>query len=341
MSRGKVPTASANASIAKQAAAKSSSIPVQATTELPDQPVNAKDAGPPTTEKALPASQVNEDRRKAAEEQPTPETNKEPPVASTTKPTSTTRAESSAFTPQSSAKKNRKRKKLGVPVAASRLSIEEPLLSEVATPAAAGTDALDPSITAASPATESGQPSLASYCSSFRGKRTKRDKTAPPKKVTKETLPVIAQTDDSAAANQSDVATAPQVQVINGEIVLNESSIVVAGTTPAGSARDTEDLVVVEEEAQIAVVGASYNSFVSRRAPQHWTVEETELFYDALRQVGTDFGTMEAYFNKKRTRKQLKRKFQIESTKNPHLIEHALNPKAMKEIGMSNGCSKY
>jgi transcription factor TFIIIB component B'' len=127
------------------------------------------------------------------------------------------------------------------------------------------------------------------------------------------------------------------VQVITGEIVLNESSLIVAGTTLEGSAlvADTDEFSVVEEEAQLAVVGASYNSFVARRKPQHWTVDETKLFYEALRQVGTDFGTMESYFNKKRTRKQLKRKFQIETTKNPQLIDNALNVECMKEIGTS------
>ena len=118
------------------------------------------------------------------------------------------------------------------------------------------------------------------------------------------------------------------VQIINGEIVLQESSMVVTGNS-----RPEEEFPVIEEEMQLAVVGASYNSFVSRRAPQHWSVEETELFYDALRQVGTDFGTMEAYFGKKRTRKQLKRKYQIESTKNPQLIDLALDPSSFKKVG--------
>ena len=91
---------------------------------------------------------------------------------------------------------------------------------------------------------------------------------------------------------------------------------------------------VVEEEAQhSAVIGASYNSFVSRRAPQHWSVVETKKFYKCLRMVGTDFATMAAFFEN-RTRKQLKRKYQVENTKNPHLIELALSPQARIPLGM-------
>ena len=53
---------------------------------------------------------------------------------------------------------------------------------------------------------------------------------------------------------------------------------------------------VVHEDATPAIVGASYTSFVPRKGPQHWSLEETKRFYEALRQMGTDFCSMEAYF---------------------------------------------
>jgi transcription factor TFIIIB component B'' len=169
------------------------------------------------------------------------------------------------------------------------------------------------------PEDTSGLPSLNSFCSKFRSKRKKKEKTGP-----------ATETPIAAVEEILNVASAgPVVQVINGEIVLQESSMVVSGNS-----RPEEEFPVIEEESHLAVVGASYNSFVSRRAPQHWTVEETSLFYDALRQVGTDFGTMEAYFGQQRTRKQLKRKYQLESTKNPQLIDMALDPSSQKQIGM-------
>lgn len=146
--------------------------------------------------------------------------------------------------------------------------------------------------------------------------------------------------------NKSKSSDGPAVQIRNGEIVLQESSIVVAGfQTAAGAAAaaDAEgELEVVEEEAQLAIVGASYHSFrTGSKKPNRsnqWTVEETQLFYDALRQVGVDFFAMQAYFEhedkkKRRNRKQLKRKYQMELTKNPELIEAALDPTAKQEIG--------
>ena len=295
-------------------------------------------------------AQSEEPNETAAESQPVVQDQivKEPPLAKgevakkqkiaspSSEPSET--AAASALT--ESPKKSRKRRKIGVPVGSTRVAIdasqvdnEPPLLdasaAETTKPAAvpaAAQGIADPG------QVTSGEPTLASFCSKFRVKRTKRDKaTDAADKAKGPAAPVVHDTAEDDAAPEA--VTAPQVQVINGEIVLNEASIIVAGTTPAGNRADTEDYTVVEEEAQLAVVGASYNSFVSRRAPQHWTVDETKLFYDALRQVGTDFGTMEAYFNKTRTRKQLKRKFQIESTKNPHLIDNALNVESIKEIG--------
>jgi Myb DNA-binding like len=137
----------------------------------------------------------------------------------------------------------------------------------------------------------------------------------------------------TVTAPEQPMTGTPVVQIINGEIVLQESSLMVPGARRSVQEVEAE-FNVVEEDAHMAIVGASYNSFVNRRAPQHWSVDETKRFYDALRQLGTDFCSMEAYFDN-RTRKQLKRKYQIESAKNPQLIEMALNPKYHTEIGTS------
>jgi transcription factor TFIIIB component B'' len=118
----------------------------------------------------------------------------------------------------------------------------------------------------------------------------------------------------------------PQVKIVDGEIVLQESSMMVPSARKTVQEVEEEYQQVVEEEGHTTIVGASYNSFVARRKPQHWAVEETKLFYHALRQVGADFVTMEAFY-KNRTRKQLKKKYQTEQVKNPHLIELALDPR--------------
>ena len=99
---------------------------------------------------------------------------------------------------------------------------------------------------------------------------------------------------------------------------------------------------VVEEDAQLAIVQASYTSFLTKgdaatnggkRGSGVWSVEETKKFYIALRQLGTDFVSMEALFENKRTRRQLKNKYAKEIVRNPKLVEMALNPKHKAELG--------
>ena len=173
--------------------------------------------------------------------------------------------------------------------------------------------------TAEIPEDESGLPSLKAICEI----KPKKRKGSKPKTPTAAPLPVAPETEEPVTAG-------PTVRIVDGEIVLQKSSMIVNA-----SSKEVEKYPVVEEEAQLAVVGASYNSFVNRKGPQHWTPEETERFYEALRQIGTDFSTMEAYFGSKRTRRQLKRKYQTELARFPLLVEAALDPKSRKEIGKS------
>jgi hypothetical protein len=165
---------------------------------------------------------------------------------------------------------------------------------------------------------------LNSFCSKYKGKKDPADKTpASPQKKEKS---------NAAPQNASNQQTgAPVVQIVDGRIVLNESSLSFPGQRRTVKEVE-EEFDVVEEDAQLAVVGASYNSFVNRKGPRHWSVEETKRFYEALRQLGTDFCSMEAFFEN-RTRKQLKRKYTAELTKNAELVEMALHPKYQKDVG--------
>eukprot|EP00980_Cylindrotheca_fusiformis_P004202 scaffold912_cov119-Cylindrotheca_fusiformis.AAC.18 len=169
---------------------------------------------------------------------------------------------------------------------------------------------------------------LSSFCSSFKGKRTKRDAddkapSSPQKKDKSNTTTLPRKV-------SSEQTGAPAVQIVDGEIVLQESSLRFPGQRRSVKEVE-EEFDVVEEDAQLAIVGASYNSFVNRKGPRHWSMDETKRFYEALRQLGTDFCSMEAFFEN-RTRKQLKRKYTAELSKNPELVEMALNPKYQKDV---------
>lgn len=316
--------------------------------ESPGKETEDVDVSPPEAEAT--ADSLEAPETKQEQQSATPESPRSPHKKQAAQAIATSDAPDAVNDDQTSSamkKLPRKRRKVGVPVGATRVTTTEPpsITNETldrtgdAEAAAPSKTAVGPSVIEAGTVKAAGvaglvvddsAPTLASFCSKFRVKRKRGEKNAPsiakPRKESNASIP-------PEVVPVAEAPSAPQVQVINGEIVLNESSIIVAGTTAADKEADMEEYTVVEEEAQLAVIGASYNSFVPRRAPQHWSVEDTKRFYDALRQVGTDFGTMEAYFDKKRTRKQLKRKFQVESAKNPHLIDNALNVQCMKEIG--------
>ena len=193
------------------------------------------------------------------------------------------------------------------------------------------------------PPPKEGEALLGHFCSKFRVKSTGNKIQAKKKKDQEAKTSKLSNQRASEDDKEEEEPTAgPVVQIIDGEIVLQESSMVVERGGAAGlissnrSNRNEEDeYAVVEEDNEMAVVGASYNSFVSRKSkPQHWTLEETKLFYEALRQVGTDFMLMSEFYPS-RNRKQLKKKYQREYTKNAKLVELALHPSQQKPLDLT------
>jgi hypothetical protein len=121
----------------------------------------------------------------------------------------------------------------------------------------------------------------------------------------------------------------PQVELVNGNIVLKESSLVMPD--PAGDEEEYDDVInsAAEGGAGGAAGGgpqkpATYNSFLKRKSGSRWGVEETWLFYKALRQCGTEFSLMQSFFPG-RTRKQLKQKFIKEEREHPELVRRTLD----------------
>lgn len=207
-------------------------------------------------------------------------------------------------------------------------------------------------------------PTLSAFCSTFkiekdvsekgRGKRRKKNQDNPQNDdatehgnpnaagpiADKEVVEPMEDADMSVL--QQAPAGVPVVQIIDGEIVLQESSLMLP-TRRTVQEVEEEFQDVVEEDAHPSIIQASYTSFLTKgdaatnggkRGPQHWSLEETQNFYGALRQLGTDFGLMEALFDGKRTRRQLKNKYIKEIRKNPNLVrEIALNPKYKTGMG--------
>lgn len=183
------------------------------------------------------------------------------------------------------------------------------------------------------PSPGEGEKTMREYCSSFRSLRVQPEEEKEENKndenKNEENADVGNQTDTTQQQfntidNENDQRAGPLVEVVDGEIVIRESSVIV------GQRRSTDEVdramedVVVEDNGLIT---ATYASFLTktRQKPKQWTVEETSLFYVALRQCGADFTTMESFFEN-RTRRQLRRKYLAESRKHPKLVDLALNP---------------
>jgi len=122
--------------------------------------------------------------------------------------------------------------------------------------------------------------------------------------------------------NNSDITAtqviAPRVQFIDGKLVLDANSLVVhvAGASSVGQVYEQ-----IIQDTQPHVTSASYST---RTPSEKWTTEETDIFYQALRQYGTDFSLFERLFPN-RNRRQLKNKFKKEEKEHPQRIEYALN----------------
>ena len=108
---------------------------------------------------------------------------------------------------------------------------------------------------------------------------------------------------------------APQVQVVDGQIVVNQQSLSVKA--------QIEPLMKPERRVEESGNKLSAFSYSGYLAPEKWTKEDTHTFYTVLEQFGTDFGTIQKFFPK-RERKQIKSKFRREEKSNPEKIELAL-----------------
>ncbi|XP_060973524.1 transcription factor TFIIIB component B'' isoform X1 [Cannabis sativa] len=68
----------------------------------------------------------------------------------------------------------------------------------------------------------------------------------------------------------------------------------------------------------------NYHSFMDKTPSTRWSKNDTELFYEAVQQIGTDFSIIQQLFPN-RTRKQLKMKFKKEERQHPLRLSDSLN----------------
>ncbi|KAF9358392.1 Transcription factor TFIIIB component B [Mortierella sp. AD094] len=136
---------------------------------------------------------------------------------------------------------------------------------------------------------------------------------------------------EKAARAKSEISTpkpapqpktfAPQVRLVDGRIELDVDSLVVDHDIVEADTNQ-EPMEYVEESSSTKFVN---NSTFSRKiASERWSEKDTNLFYEALAQWGTDFGIICRLFPSK-TRIAVRNKYKREDRYNHSRVEEALN----------------
>lgn len=125
---------------------------------------------------------------------------------------------------------------------------------------------------------------------------------------------------ESSAPNPALADGAPQFQIIDGQIVVNQSTL--QFDRHAAAAREAGELEEeVEDDFTHHTTSNTYMKKVQK--PNHWTEIETETFYRGLRMWGTDFALLCKMFPGK-NRRHIKLKFNREERAHPAKVNAAL-----------------
>ncbi|CUS14021.1 unnamed protein product [Tuber aestivum] len=122
-------------------------------------------------------------------------------------------------------------------------------------------------------------------------------------------------------------AGAPQMRMVNGELVLDQESIQV--NSHERNPVDQESMEVVEENMAFRrITSATYSK---HKRSERWDTEETGKFYNALSMFGTDFEIISKLFPG-RNRQQLRKKYLNEERKDPQRITDALRTRVPTNV---------
>lgn len=116
------------------------------------------------------------------------------------------------------------------------------------------------------------------------------------------------QASNSAPVASETRAPVPGVRIVNGQLVLDETTRTIDRVAIANEARGDDEEVVVVDALSHKVNSGTYGR--RERMPK-WNDELTDRFYDGLRMFGTDFGMISMMFPGK-SRRTIKLKFNHE-----------------------------
>ncbi|ORX46937.1 hypothetical protein BCR36DRAFT_356488 [Piromyces finnis] len=113
---------------------------------------------------------------------------------------------------------------------------------------------------------------------------------------------------------------AVQMRVVNGEVVIDQSSLFI------NHIDTSNELPITEESRDQQVTSLSFKKNSNRS--KKWKKDETDLFYQCISICGTDFGMMSVIMPT-RNRKQLINKYHRETRLNPERIRKAFEKRKM------------
>lgn len=133
-----------------------------------------------------------------------------------------------------------------------------------------------------------------------------------------------ASTPNSTAGPTVAPPSGPQFRIVDGQIVVDQSSLVMDRHARAAAAQAGEDMETIEEnDFTRLITSSSFMNTSKLRGPNIWTDQETEMFYKGLRMLGTDFEMISQMIPGKQ-RRHVKLKFNREERHNPQRITAAL-----------------
>ncbi|KAI1777740.1 hypothetical protein F4818DRAFT_407809 [Hypoxylon cercidicola] len=141
----------------------------------------------------------------------------------------------------------------------------------------------------------------------------------------------LARARELGASASADAQHTVGYDVVDGQIIINQQSLVV---DRHAAHRDMSTLETVEEdEFSHVTTSVSFRRESRKTGPNHWTEEDTEKFYRLLGMFGTDFEMIASMFPGK-SRRAVKLKFNREENLRPKRIDATVMVRGEKKVGI-------
>lgn len=122
---------------------------------------------------------------------------------------------------------------------------------------------------------------------------------------------------------------AVQTRIVDGKIVLDEQSLYANYRDDEQQEREQKHWEVIDEREGDQFVNSASRS--KQRRTQRWSPQETEQFYQAVSQWGTDFEMITRLFPR-RTRREIKAKWTKESRQHPQRLDDAFRRRVKVDL---------